>query len=29
MMGLHGFRLLKFIPARVPTGCNEYIFRNT
>jgi len=24
-----GFKLQKFFPARVPTGCNEFIFRKT
>lgn len=24
-----GFRLVKFLPARVPTGCNEFIFQRT
>lgn len=24
-----GFRMVKAIPARVPTGCNEFVFRDT
>jgi len=27
MLARHGFTCMKKIPAQVPTGCNEFVFR--